>query len=77
MLLSLFGLIIVTLLILFFIFKKKILLFLKLRKLSKDINEEQINKSVMKYDFEEEEEFEIENEKNKLKEELIKKLRNG
>ena len=76
-LLCIFGLIIVTLLILFFIFKKKILLFLKRRKLSKDINEEQINKSIMKYDFEEEEEFEIENEKNKLKAELIKKLRNG
>ena len=76
-LLCIFGLIIVTFLILFFIFKKKILLFLKRRKLSKNINEEQINKSVMKYDFEEEEEFEIENEKNKLKAELIKKLRNG
>ena len=49
-----------------------ILLFLKKRKSPKDINEEQINKSVMKYDFEEEEEFEIENEKNKLKAELIK-----
>ena len=76
-LLCIFGLIIVTFLILFFIFKKKILLFLKRRKLSKDINEEQINKSIMKYDFEEEEEFEIENEKNKLKAELIKKLRKG